>query len=955
MALKIVYLSALPRDQDPIRVEKEYKTIEMAIRGSVYRDQICLINWPGISLQEFQSVLEKEKPDVLHFSGHATKVGNLVFQGLEDESQRVPKDPFTMAFKLLGTKLKLVVLSSCYSKDQAERILPHVDRVIGTDRKLEDDKAIEFSQKFYESIGNGKSIEIAFDKASNQLDLVKKGGEDIPNTVILKNPSYPDSLDLFETSSTTLNAYLHDKMSDFSKELNITQDGKGTFTEDRKAIFLTADKWNMPDEEIIQRFEERVKEIDIIVDEFVTEPPDYGRLVIGASYGSGKSFVLKSIFIKYAKQYLNNSYKTKLHIPIFVELHKGLSGIYESQSLDWFLNNVVLKKDNKILLLLDDLDEYTNIIELFEKLDADFSSYKNIKVIFTTRLNIEYKIKYSKQLGIEKGYVRLLPLTKKQVEDFFASHNINLSFEQALDLGIRSQELTHLSLLSKLIEIFPIIESLKLIKEDTSITTEMYQAFFYLHFIHDEIEKKEISKDLTLSKRKSSYAKEKNFLISVSILHQAYEGKLNQETIDNYKSHLKLQHDTSDFGNMLSTYFFSSNDEEFLEFNNKTYKEFLIAEKYLEILVKDTELIWLMNASIPTELTINFLKGLIQMMKSSNNEMRRCIEYSKEGGTSLLNSFDCQISVEEAIDTIVSNATINVYSENSVNAILFNVNEKEQNKNVNGKDLLKYPQIPFNKYENLMLYRWISLYISNTLDPDNNNTKKQIKKKDKEEQEKLVTLLKSNNRIPGYVKNLSKIDLSLSDLSGANLSRSNLSVANLTKAILSEANLSEADLSGSTLLGATLTKANLTGANLSDVILTRANLSEADLSTGANLTRANLSEADLSEADLSRSTFIDAILTPKSNLTPKVNLSEANLTGANLTGANLTGATLIGTILSDANLSEADLSYSRIFATYRYENLICKNTNFNEAQINNESFINYLIKNQAKNIVKIVL
>ena len=82
----------------------------------------------------------------------------------------------------------------------------------------------------------------------------------------------------------------------------------------------------------------------------------------------------------------------------------------------------------------------------------------------------------------------------------------------------------------------------------------------------------------------------------------------------------------------------------------------LVAEKYLEILVKDSDYIWLMNAGIPSEVTIELLSGIIGMMKSNNPIIRRCIEYSKAGGISLLNSFDHQISIEEAKQKIISNA-----------------------------------------------------------------------------------------------------------------------------------------------------------------------------------------------------------------------------------------------------------------------------------------------------------
>lgn len=189
MTLKVLFIAALPRDQHSLPVEEERNKIFTANRLSEYRSQIVWQEWHGISLEEFQSVIESFKPNILHFSGHATEAGELVFQGPEEESQKVPKDPFTIAFKLLGESLKLVVLSACYSEKQAEQIVRHVDRIIGTKKEIGSDKAIEFSKKFYESLFDGKGIEEAFDIAVNQLSLNMKEGESVPDLVLLKNQS----------------------------------------------------------------------------------------------------------------------------------------------------------------------------------------------------------------------------------------------------------------------------------------------------------------------------------------------------------------------------------------------------------------------------------------------------------------------------------------------------------------------------------------------------------------------------------------------------------------------------------------------------------------------------------------------------------------------------------------------------------------------------------------------
>ncbi len=106
------------------------------------------------------------------------------------------------------------------------------------------------------------------------------------------------------------------------------------------------------------------------------------------------------------------------------------------------------------------------------------------------------------------------------------------------------------------------------------------------------------------------------------------------------------------------------------------------------------------------------------------------------------------------------------------------------------------------------------------------------------------------------------------------------------------------------VVGQFLSSVNLSGADLSVAYLSSANLSRANLSdadlTGANLSRANLNRANLSVANLNRADLTGADLS-------SANLSGANLSGADLNGVYLSRASLSGAYLSRANLNRANL------------------------------------------------
>ena len=154
-----------------------------------------------------------------------------------------------------------------------------------------------------------------------------------------------------------------------------------------------------------------------------------------------------------------------------------------------------------------------------------------------------------------------------------------------------------------------------------------------------------------------------------------------------------------------------------------------------------------------------------------------------------------------------------------------------------------------------------------------------------------------------------------------NISLIHLPYENFHRSELNSIDLNDAFLFKVVLNDSNLSNANLGGADLSNAYLSRADLTYANLS-GAKLLGADLGGADLSNADL----------------------TYANLSGADLSYANLSGAHLSNANLEDANLSGAILVHNK------YEKSINKNTNFDNAVIDNPEYIKYLHSDGAQNI-----
>jgi uncharacterized protein YjbI with pentapeptide repeats len=714
---------------------------------------------------------------------------------------------------------------------------------------------------------------------------------------------------------------------DSIKDLGKDSSGGRYYIENREAVLADISKWNSTDTNIKENYGNDITNAEKIIDDFLKkEHPPKRYLFIGASFGMGKTTLAKKIASKYANDFLERNGK---FIPIIV-LNNRLRKVYGDYNLDNVLNRIIAPDKNsnekafgrKILLILDGLDDYSDnsndAKNLIDKIETIFGNYRNVKVIITTRLQYELP---NKLPIIGEQYLRLLPFSEQQVEDFFNHYNIKLTYNDIKSLALNEQELTKPLLAWMFSQIPGITGDFQHIKPEEKLTRNMTKSLIYLNFFHYIITGKPVDPQSVQDKERirKLYLDEKKAMRSIAVINQIYgKGKLTQENVKQGQKIFGYSIDIPDLDRILNSYFYlvkEKKNEKVIDFVHETFKEYLLAEHYLECLLKEDRISW-MNVGIPSEVTIGFLEGLIELLNRKDDNFRRFIDYNDDDDISLLNSFEYKDGIYSAKEQIINNALRSINQEQKV--LLPNVD------GMTG--------ISMEVYENTWKHRWISLYVLNTLAPGLYSTR--IKKP---RLEKLIT--NKSEVIPYYIKKLKQLDLSGSNLIGINLSnavlsgaildRSDLSDSNLSKADLSDTNLSHANLSEAKLPNANLSNANLSNANLLDAKLSEANLSIADLSNvnlkDANLSDANLSDAKLPEANLSYADLTNADLT-NADLT-NADLSRANLSEAKLPNATLSYANLSNANLSNADLTNADLSYASLFSS-DLSNAKLKNTTF---------------------------
>lgn len=191
--ITILFMSANPLSTDRLSLDEEARSIQEKIRLSVYRDSISFESRWAVRSSDVLQAINETNPVIVHFSGHGAPTGEIVLQNPDGSAKIVSKEAITTAISTVSESVRLVVFNACFSKDQAESLVEHVDAAIGMNDSISDDTACIFAAQLYSSIGFGCSIEKAFRQAVAEIMLEGVSGESIPQ-LFIKGGVDPDDL-----------------------------------------------------------------------------------------------------------------------------------------------------------------------------------------------------------------------------------------------------------------------------------------------------------------------------------------------------------------------------------------------------------------------------------------------------------------------------------------------------------------------------------------------------------------------------------------------------------------------------------------------------------------------------------------------------------------------------------------------------------------------------------------
>ena len=174
------------REQQKLSLDKEARDIEEAIQKSPDRDSISFVTKWATRTEDLFQYINEVNPTIIHFTGHGTEDGKLVFHDKNDNPKFVGIDAIIQMINAITDDLRLVVFSNCFSSKIAEEAVEYVEATIGMNTSVREDVATIFAAQLYSSIGFGYSLDKSFKQAMARLSIegIEKQDADIPELYV---------------------------------------------------------------------------------------------------------------------------------------------------------------------------------------------------------------------------------------------------------------------------------------------------------------------------------------------------------------------------------------------------------------------------------------------------------------------------------------------------------------------------------------------------------------------------------------------------------------------------------------------------------------------------------------------------------------------------------------------------------------------------------------------------
>jgi hypothetical protein len=166
---KILLLASNPKNTSQLRLDEEFREIDNGLQRAQHRSEFHLKQQLAVRPADVRRAMLDFKPNIVHFSGHGAGQEGLAFEDATGNIKLVREEALAGLFELFAGQVECVVLNACYSEIQARAIAQHINHVVGMSSPIGDRAAIEFAVAFYDTLGSGEDIPLAYKIGCNAL------------------------------------------------------------------------------------------------------------------------------------------------------------------------------------------------------------------------------------------------------------------------------------------------------------------------------------------------------------------------------------------------------------------------------------------------------------------------------------------------------------------------------------------------------------------------------------------------------------------------------------------------------------------------------------------------------------------------------------------------------------------------------------------------------------------
>jgi len=183
--MNLLFVSAGPSSLGTLRLGAEERDIREKVRATTKRDNIKIDVAPAARRTDLIDAFGRYKPNVMHISGHGDN-NSIVLEDDNGDAADVSQEMLAKFVGVAGEQLRLVVLNTCESARLAKSLAGVIDAAIGMDVSVYDDVARVFAVQLYSSLGEGLSLQLAFDQAILQIEAYSLPQSDNPQLFVRK-------------------------------------------------------------------------------------------------------------------------------------------------------------------------------------------------------------------------------------------------------------------------------------------------------------------------------------------------------------------------------------------------------------------------------------------------------------------------------------------------------------------------------------------------------------------------------------------------------------------------------------------------------------------------------------------------------------------------------------------------------------------------------------------------